>query len=94
MAITSTMAKKTIRSTFALDPLTVGNLDRLATKWGVSKSEAVRRVIEAAARTEEVDTSADARAALKEIHERFPLSEEQADAWIREIRRMRGHDDA
>ncbi len=88
------MAKTTIRSTFALDELTVGNLERLAAKWGLSKSETLRRIIEAAARTEEVDTSADARAALKELQERFPLSEEQADAWIREIRRMRGHDDA
>jgi hypothetical protein len=94
MAITSDMAKTTIRSTFALDELTVGNLERLAAKWGLSKSETLRRIIEAAARTEEVDTSADARAALKELQERFPLSEEQADAWIREIRRMRGHDDA
>jgi hypothetical protein len=94
MAITSRMAKETIRSTFALDPLTVGNLDRLAAKWGLSKSETLRRIIETAARAEEVDTSADAIAALKELQESLALTEEQADEWIREIRRMRGHDDA
>ena len=94
MAITSDMAKETVRSTFALDRLTVGNLERLAAKWGMSKSETLRRIIEAAARAEEVDTSADAIAALKELQESLALTEEQADEWIREIRRMRGHDDA
>ena len=39
MAITSGMAKKTIRTTFALDPETVEDLDRLAERWQVSKSE-------------------------------------------------------
>ena len=45
MAIMSGMAKMTIRSTFALDRETVENLERLAKKWGVSKSEALRRMI-------------------------------------------------
>ena len=42
MAITSDMAKMTIRSTFALDPETVAALERLADKWEVSKSAALR----------------------------------------------------
>ena len=91
MAITSDMAKETIRSTFALDPETVGNLDRLAAKWGVSKSETLRRVIEAAALAEDVDASADAVAAFKELQERLGLTPEKADAWLRQIREMRGH---
>ena len=91
MAITSDMAKETIRSTFALDPETVGNLDRLAAKWGVSKSETLRRVIEAAALAEDVDASADAVAAFKELQERLDLTPEKADAWLRQIREMRGH---
>jgi predicted DNA-binding protein len=91
MAITSDMAKKTIRSTFALDPETVGNLDRLATKWGVSKSETLRRVVEAAALAEDVDTSADAVAALRELQERFALTPEKTEAWLRQVREMRGH---
>ena len=89
MAITSDMAKMTIRSTFALDRETVAALDRLAEKWGVSKSEALRRIVDAAARVEEVDTAADALAALKELHARRVLTKEQAEAWIRELRAER-----
>lgn len=91
MAITLGMAKKTIRSTFALDPETVGNLDRLAAKWGVSKSEALRRIVEAAALAEEVDASADAAAALKQLQERLDLTPAKTEAWLRQIREMRGH---
>ena len=39
----------TIRSTYALDVETVQMLDRLARQWAVSKSEALRRAIRAAA---------------------------------------------
>ena len=91
MTITSDMAKMTVRSTFALDPETVASLDRLADKWQVSKSEALRRIVDAAARVEEVDASADAIAALKDLQERFPLTVDQADEWVRQIRGMRGH---
>jgi len=89
MAITSFMAKMTIRSTFALDPETVATLDRLAEKWGVSKSAALRRIIDAAALVEEVDTSSDAMAALEELQERLELSPDQAEVWLGEIRALR-----
>ena len=39
------MATMHIRSTFALDELTVRGLAQLAEKWGVSKSEALRRAV-------------------------------------------------
>jgi predicted transcriptional regulator len=83
------MAKKTIRSTFALDPETVAALDRLAEKWGVSKSETLRRVIAVAARVEEVDASADAVAALEALQERLSLTPEKTEAWVRETRALR-----
>lgn len=89
MAIRSDMAKKTVRSTFALDPETVASLDRLAERWEISKSEALRRIIEAAARIEEVDASADAIAALEELQDRLALTPEKADAWLRETRAIR-----
>lgn len=89
MAITSDMAKKTIRSTFALDPEAVAALDRLSAKWGMSKSETVRRLIEAAARVEEVDASSKALAALDDLQDALALTQEQADAWVRQIREMR-----
>lgn len=42
------MATMTIRTTVAFDPATVARWERLAKRWGVSKSEALRRAIEAA----------------------------------------------
>lgn len=89
MTITSGMAKKTVRSTFALDPETVASLDRLAERWEVSKSEALRRIIEAAARIEEVDAAADAMAALEELQDRLALTPEKTEAWLRETRAIR-----
>lgn len=83
------MAKMTIRSTFALDPETVDALDHLAERWGVSKSEVVRRVLHATAAIEGVDAASDAIAALGELQERLALTEEQAESWIREIRAER-----
>lgn len=44
------MATMTIRTTVAFDPATVARWERLAKRWGVSKSEALRRAIEAAER--------------------------------------------
>ncbi len=39
------MATMYIRSTFALDEPTAHGLTQLARKWGVSKSEALRRAV-------------------------------------------------
>ena len=89
MAITSHMAKMTVRSTFALDPETVAALDHLAHRWSVSKSEVVRRIVHTAAVIEEADAASDAIAALEELQERLGLTEEQAEEWIREVRAER-----
>jgi len=42
------MAIMTIRTSVAFDPATVSRWQRLAKRWGVSKSEALRRALEAA----------------------------------------------
>lgn len=42
------MATMTIRTTVAFDPPTVARWERLAKRWGTSKSEALRRALEAA----------------------------------------------
>ncbi len=80
------MARTTIRTTFALDPETVEALDRLADRWGASKSDVVRRTVRAAARVEEVDATSDALRALEELQQTLGLDEERAEAWIRRIR--------
>ena len=82
------MAKMSVRTTFALDPQTAAALDHLALRWGVSKSEALRRAVQVAAVVEESDRS-DAMAALAELRERLGLDEEKADRWIAEIRAER-----
>jgi len=89
MAITLGMAKITVRSTFALDPETVTALDRLARRWRVSKSDALRRIVNAASAVENVDATADALAALGELQDLLGLDARKAEAWIREIRAER-----
>jgi predicted transcriptional regulator len=42
------MATMTIRTTVAFDPGTVARLERLARRWGVSKSETLRRALQLA----------------------------------------------
>jgi hypothetical protein len=83
------MAKMTVRSTFALDRETVDSLDRLAHRWQVSKSEALRRVVNVAASVEDVDASSDALAALDELQRVLGLDEARAEAWVQRIRAMR-----
>jgi ribbon-helix-helix CopG family protein len=89
MAITSVMAKMTVRSTFALDPETVDSLDRLARLWEVSKSEALRRIVNTASVVEEIDAASDALAALDEVQQLLGLDEDKAEVWIRRIREER-----
>ena len=61
------MARMTVRSTFALDVETADSLDRLAKGWQVSKSEALRRAVNAAAVVEAADGASDALHALKQL---------------------------
>ena len=89
MAITWPMAKMTVRSTFALDRETVDSLDRLARRWQVSKSEALRRVVNVASAVEEMDASSDALAALDQLQQLLALDEERAEAWVQRIRAER-----
>jgi hypothetical protein len=52
------MASMTIRTTVAFDPTTVGRWERLSRRWGVSKSEALRRALEMAESAQQSDTVA------------------------------------
>ena len=89
MAIPYYMARMTVRSTFALDPETADSLDRLAKRWQVSKSEALRRAVGAAATVEEADAASDSLNALSELQERLGLDVEKAEAWVRSVRAER-----
>lgn len=50
------MATMTIRTTVAFDPASVARLERLASRWGVSKSETLRRALEDAEKAAAGDT--------------------------------------
>jgi hypothetical protein len=79
----------TIRSTFALDPETAQTLERLAARWEVSKSEALRRAVASASREEGVDPSVEALEALDALQKGMGLKEEVAEKWIRAVRAER-----
>jgi hypothetical protein len=81
------MASVTIKSTYSLDVDTVRALERTARRWKVSKSEALRRAIRAAA---EAATGADdPLRALDELQSSLDLSSAAAESWARAVRRER-----
>ncbi len=82
------MAVVTIKSTYSLDPETVSALEEMARRWGVSKSEALRRAIRAAS-SEVLPRGNDALNALDELQRSFALSSGKARAWIKRVRRER-----
>ena len=78
-----------IKVTYSLDAETVELLERVSRRWGVSKSEALRRAVQVAAIVEESDPRSDVVAALAELQERLGLDDEKAERWINEIRAER-----
>jgi hypothetical protein len=68
------MATTTVRSTYALDPETVALLQRLAQQWAVSKSEALRRAIRAAAERAAPDDRAARVAAWRQLQKGVGLT--------------------
>jgi len=82
------MAITTIRSTYALDVETVRALERIAQRWQVSKSEALRRAIRAAA-SEQPATARKALDALDGLQQSLNLTPAKARAWTRQARAER-----
>lgn len=82
------MAITTIRSTYALDVETVQALERIAQRWRVSKSEALRRAIRAAAADDRTSAN-DALEALNRLQRSLKLTPVKARAWARKARTER-----
>jgi predicted transcriptional regulator len=81
------MARTTIKATYSLAPDVVGQLERLAETWKVSKSAALARAIIDAARTHPPDDQiASALASLHELQQVARVSEAEAAAWIEQSR--------
>ena len=80
------MAIPKIKETYSLDAETVRLLERVSRRWGVSKSEALRRAIRAAATSSDVDT---ATAPLDRLQLAMGLTEAAAADLARHARAER-----
>jgi hypothetical protein len=81
------MATPTIKSTYVMDAGTVEALERIARRWRVSKSEALRRAIRAAA--EPPVGPSGALQALDELQRSLKLGPARARQWAQAVRRER-----
>ena len=81
------MAKKSVRTTYSLDLETVGMLEELADRWGVSKREALRHAIRLAGLRQ--STTSSPLEAFRALQSGMKLSEAQASKWNRKIRQER-----
>ena len=84
------MAIPMMKATYTLDPDAIRALEGLARRLGVSKSEALRRAIHAAADTGARDERI---AALDRLQELMGLTPAAASAWARSVRAERSADD-
>lgn len=82
------MAITTVKTTYALDVGTVRALEALARRWGVSKSEALRRAIRAAA-GQGPQREHDAVEALNKLQRSLRLTPAKARAWADRTRTER-----
>jgi hypothetical protein len=82
------MAITTIKSTYALDVETVRALERMAHRWKVSKSEALRRAIRAAA-GEGLSGANETLEALDRLQRSLELTPARARTWARQARAER-----
>ena len=82
------MARISVKATYALDVESVRALDELARRLEVSKSEALRRAIHAAAAAQAPD-GRQGLEALDRLQRAIPLSSAKAKAWVREVRAER-----
>jgi hypothetical protein len=77
----SYMATQTIKTTYSLDVETVRQLEQMARRWNVSKSEALRRAIRAAATEGLPEEGHGAISALDELQRSLCLDAEEAVGW-------------
>ena len=79
------MPAPSIKATYSLDPETIRTLERIARRWDVSKSEALRRAIRGAESADARASRNEAISALDDLQARLALDENSADAWSRSI---------
>lgn len=82
------MATPHIKSTYAFDIETVRHLEAMAQRWNVSKSEALRRAIRAAA-SQQPPAGQEALEALHALQDTLGLTGEAAESWEDKVRAER-----
>jgi Ribbon-helix-helix protein, copG family len=82
------MAVTSVKATYALDEATVQALEKMARHWAVSKSEALRRAIRAAAATE-LAGGRQHLDRLDRLQRELALSPAKAKAWAAQVRAER-----
>jgi hypothetical protein len=75
------MATHTIKTTYSLDVETMRKLELMARRWNVSKSEALRRAIRAAATEGLPEEGREAISALDELQRSLDLDAAEAARW-------------
>jgi len=74
-----------IKSTYVMDIGTVQALERIARRWKVSKSEALRRAIHASAEQQPPEVS-DPLQALDQLQRSLKLTPARTRAWAQAVR--------
>jgi len=82
------MAIPKVKATYSLDPETVRSIERMARRWGVSKSEALRRAVREAAESGPGEAKA-ALAAFDRLQRLLALTPGGARRWLVEARAER-----
>jgi Arc/MetJ-type ribon-helix-helix transcriptional regulator len=82
------MARTSIKSTYSLDVETVRKLERVAARWRVSKSEVLRRAIDAVASDRRPNELTPLQA-LDELQKSLKLGKRELEQWQAAARRER-----
>lgn len=77
-----------IKTTYSLDVESVRALEEMASRWQVSKSEALRRAIRASAQTLPSEQER-ATEALDRLQQSLALAPDAADRWASDVRAER-----
>jgi len=84
------MQMSAYRKTFVFDSTAMRHLRSLASAWGVSQAETVRRALSKTVRSEISDMMADdPLSILAEYHKSGGLASVKADEYLRQVRRDR-----
>jgi hypothetical protein len=84
------MAITHVKVTYSVQPSTAQRVQELSTKWGVPKSEVIRRAVEGAERQELASPRLTPMEALKRLMSTpSPLTPAEAKKWATEIRLSR-----